>query len=207
MPTPPWRGVPFGTVGGNLRFSYIILFKEMATMDSWINPKVEIRASSIDGNGMFAVEPIREGETVLVWGGEYTDKANALRARAEGKLILQWDDNLYSVEERGADRGYFINHSCDSNTWMNGVRTLIAKRDIAVGEEVTADYALWEVKETYVSKWECRCGTAVCRKRVTGNDWRLTEVQQRYWNHFSPLINKMIGIDRGTAESIESRTQ
>jgi SET domain-containing protein len=164
----------------------------MAPTESWLNPKIEIRPSAIDGKGMFAVQPIKEGETILVWGGEYTDKDTALRARAEGKLILQWDDNLYSVEERGADPGYFINHSCDSNTWMNGPRTLIAKREITSGDEVTADYALWEVKETYVSQWQCRCGTSTCRGRVTGNDWRLPEVQVRYRGHFSPLINKMI---------------
>jgi len=105
---------------------------------------------------------------------------------------MQWDDNLYSFEERGDDIGYYINHSCDSNLWMQDACTLIAKRDVEKGEELTADYALWSEDENNVSKWACNCGSKYCRKKVTGNDWKLSDVQKRYKEHFSPLINKRI---------------
>lgn len=159
----------------------------------WINPKIEIRDTIQKGRGMFAVEPINVGEKILVWGGNYvSNKSKAEIERTNGKLVMQWDDNLFSVEDMGEDSGYFINHSCDSNTWMADVFTLIAKRNINLGEEITADYALWEADENYISRWKCECGAKVCRKKITGMDWRLPEVQKRYKNHFSPLINKRI---------------
>jgi|YNPBryulayer2012_1023412.scaffolds.fasta_scaffold14247_3 SET domain-containing protein len=162
---------------------------------TWLNPKVEIRETPNKGKGMFARDFIKKGEKVLIWGGEYTDERGAKLAKSMGKLVLQWDDNLYSVEDKGEDVGYFINHSCDSNTWMTDAFTLSARRDIKKGEEITADYALWESPD-YVSSWECLCGSPYCRGRVTGNDWKLPEVQERYKGHFSPLINKKIKKER-----------
>jgi len=158
----------------------------------WISPKIEIKETPNKGKGMFATKPIKAGEKVLVWGGEYTNTLGAKEAKASGKLVMQWDNDLYSVEDKGNDMGYFINHACDPNTWMNDSYTLVAKHDIQIGEEITADYALWEADSNYISKWECHCDSSVCRKRITGNDWKLPEVQERYKGHFSPLINKRI---------------
>ena len=36
---------------------------------SWIDSRVEIRPSPIAGKGMFAREPIKKDEIVIVWGG------------------------------------------------------------------------------------------------------------------------------------------
>ena len=166
--------------------------KNQILKKSWINPKIEIKNTKYNGKGMPAKEPIKKDETILILGGEYTNKKNAMLAKANGKLVLQLDDNLWSIEERGKDQAYFINHSCDSNTWMKDAHTLIAKNNIKTGEQITADYTLWEADENYISKWECKCGSSKCRKIITGKDWRLSEIQERYKNHFSPLINKRI---------------
>lgn len=141
---------------------------------------------------MFASELIKTDDIIVIWGGEYTNAKGVKEAEEKGKLVLQWDDDLFSVEDRGDDMGYFINHSCDSNAWMKDAYALVAKRNIQVGEEVTADYALWEADPNYISKWKCQCGSMVCRKRITGNDWKLSEMQEKYKGHFSPLINKRI---------------
>jgi len=162
------------------------------TIKDWITPKAVVRKSPGGGMGLFAKETIKAGEKVVVWKSEYTNRAGAERAKQDGKLIMQWDYELFSIEDRGDDQGYFTNHSCDSNLWLNGADTLIAKRDIYPNEEITADYALWEADEDFVSSWNCNCGPSVCRKKITGKDWRLPEVQKRYLNHFSPLINKRI---------------
>lgn len=160
--------------------------------ETWINPKIEIREAGVKGKGMFTTAPIKIGETVLIWGGQYTtDAEGAKKAKAKGKLVMRWDENLYSVEDRGEDLGYFINHSCDSNTWMQDAYTLIARHNIKKDEEVTADYALW-ANSGDPSDWECKCGLPICRKRVTGKDWKLPEAQKRYKGHFSPLLNKKI---------------
>lgn len=159
---------------------------------TWISPKIEIRETLNKGKGMFAIQKIFSGEKLLIWGGEYTDKQGAREAKNIGKLCMQWDDDLFSVENIGDDSGYFINHSCNSNTWMTGAYTLVAKKEIDIGEEITADYSLWEANDDYISEWECKCGSFDCRNRVTGKDWQSKTLQEKYKNHFSPLINKRI---------------
>lgn len=160
--------------------------------ESWLTSKVIIQETTNRGKGMFAVAPITQGEVIVVFGGEYVDTAQASLAEKQGKLVMQWDTDLYSVEDRGDDPAYFINHCCDGTLWMNDAFTLAARKDIAVGEEITADYALWEGDPQYRSKWTCLCGSPLCRGKVTGSDWQLPDVQGRYQGHFSPLINKMI---------------
>lgn len=159
---------------------------------SWVTPKAIIKTSRLHGKGIFASENIDKDEKVVVWGGLYVNHVQAISYQNRGFLIMQWDDDLYSVEKPADDDSYFINHSCDPNLWMSDTFTLVARRHIKVGEELTADYCLWEADEKYISKWECRCGTSFCRGRVTGIDWRDHALQKRYQNHFSPLINKRI---------------
>ncbi len=81
--------------------------------------------------------------------------------------------------------------------------TLIARRDIQAGEELTADYAMWESGEDWVMHQECFCGSEHCRKVITGKDWRLKELQERYANHFSPFINERIS--RLRKERVQTR--
>ena len=164
--------------------------------DTLISPKIEIREIPSKGKGMFAKELIREGEKIMTWGGEwgvdYMDKDGAEKAAAEGKLIMQWDDDLFSAETRGDSEGYFINHFCDPNTWLVDAFTHVARMDVQPGEEVTNDYAMMEADENFVSSWICKCGSPLCRGKVTGKDWRLQYLQERYKGHFTPLINKRI---------------
>jgi hypothetical protein len=105
---------------------------------------------------------------------------------------MQWDSDLYSIEDSGGDDGYFLNHSCDSNLWFRDAFTLVARRDVEEKEELTLDYALFEADPTAVAIAECRCGSPRCRHRVAGMDWQLPEVQQAYADHFSPLLNRRI---------------
>ncbi len=70
---------------------------------------------------------------------------------------MQRDEDLFSIEDRGEDDTYFINHSCDGNLWMQDAFTLVARREILPGEEITADYALREENENKISTWKCSC--------------------------------------------------
>ncbi len=158
----------------------------------WVNPKVGVKDSPISGKGIFADANIKRGEKIIVWGGGYTNSIGAEEARKKGKLVMQWDDDLYSIEDSGNDNGYFVNHSCDPNVWLLDAYTLSTKRDVEAGEELTADYATWEANENYLSKWNCKCHSPLCRAKVTGKDWRDPILQERYKEHFSPLLNKRI---------------
>ncbi|MBU2613459.1 hypothetical protein KJ925_03335 [Patescibacteria group bacterium] len=38
----------------------------------------------------------------------------------------------------------------------------------------------------------CACGTERCRKTVTGNDWKIPDLQKRYAGYFSDYIQRKI---------------
>jgi hypothetical protein len=70
--------------------------------------------------------------------------------------------------------------------------TLVARQNIAAGEEITVDYALFTTQATWNLDKSCHCGSPFCRHRITGEDWKIRDVQERYFNHFSPFINRRI---------------
>jgi len=168
---------------------------------SWISPKLVPGKSKIHGNGVLAAEPIKAGEKLMEFGGEIISpedfETDVYRMRSilqvgEGVyLALREDDPVPSLDEN-------LNHSCDSNCWLQGTVDLVARRDIAAGEEITLDQGTWNHDEDeYV--WDqdhCTCGANGCRKTLTHTDWRLPLVQERYRGHFHPFVQKMIDASR-----------
>lgn len=162
---------------------------------SWISPKVEQRNSPTHGLGLFAKEPINEGETVVIWGGDFMNTAEAQKEKQKGKAIQQIEENLWDVFDyasRNDDPSYNHNHSCDPNTWMQDEVTISARRSIKPEEELTIDYAVFVLDEDWELPGECKCGTALCRHKITGKDWQRKDLQERYKNHFSPYLNRKI---------------
>ena len=158
-------------------------------------PRVEIRASPIEGNGLFAREPLKEGEIVEVVGGMLLDEAEFeafLQTIATQYNAIQIAEGLHLVEhpEVTQTRRGSLNHSCDPNLWMAYEVTLVARRGIEVGEEWTVDYSLFTTQPGWAM--ECRCSSPLCRQRVTGDDWKLAGLRDRYRGHFSPFINDRI---------------
>jgi hypothetical protein len=157
-----------------------------------MDPKVAVGPSPIEGQGLFATQPIPEGDVVVIIGGrivsddeliaiiDHRDGGYSTLAIGEGLNLLQGNDD--------ADR--YGNHSCDPNLWLADEVTLIARRPIAAGEELTTDYATM----TGVEEWsmKCTCGSESCRGTIAGADWKLHTLQARYRGHFSPFLNDRI---------------
>ncbi|HEY7021607.1 MAG TPA: SET domain-containing protein [Ktedonobacterales bacterium] len=163
---------------------------------SWYDPRVEIRPSSIQGGGMFARAPFQPGETVAIVGGTPLTSAEfaAYLTGVERWNAHQIGEDLHLVDLIQTPEAVegSINHSCDSNLWMGDEVTIIARRPIAAGEELTLDYALTTTQTDWGLDQPCQCGSSLCRGMVTGNDWRLPDVQARYAGHFVPYINERI---------------
>lgn len=163
---------------------------------TWFEPRLEIRKSRISGNGMFAREPIKQGETVCIVGGMVMTGSEfaAFQETHSFYNSIQIDNHLHLVEDPEITRSQdsSMNHSCDSSAWMEDEVTLVARRDIEPGEEVTVDYALFTTQSNWMLDNRCRCGSPNCRRMITGDDWRRRDVQERYRNHFSPFINRRI---------------
>jgi hypothetical protein len=156
-----------------------------------ISSKLEGRLiSSKGGRGLFARERVRTGETLLVWGGDVVT-GDMLKWMSEEKhrLAVQIEEDLYLVtpNEGPAD---WVNHSCEPNAGLIGQIVLVALRNIEVGEEICFDYATSDGSP--YDEFECGCGSRLCRGHVTGNDWMLPELQERYRGHFSPYIQRRI---------------
>lgn len=156
-----------------------------------ISPKLEGRLiSSKGGRGLFARERVRAGEMLLVWGGDVvTGDSLSWMSEEKHRLAVQIEEDLYLVtpNEGPAD---WVNHSCDPNAGLVGQIVLVAMRDIVAGEEICFDYATSDGSP--YDEFECGCGSPLCRRHVTGSDWKLPELQARYAGHFSPYIQRRI---------------
>ena len=83
-----------------------------------------------------------------------------------------------------------LNHSCDPNLGWAGGHTLVALRDIALGEELTVDYAMWISDPHFVMM--CHCETYRCRQVIEGRDWQIAQSQKRYAGVFAPEVQRLI---------------
>jgi len=158
--------------------------------NSYLSPKLEVR-NVFDGQyGIFAISPIKAGEILCIWAGrvrntqEFMDLTPELRERS-----IQIEEDFFLVPFTVEDAD-FVNHSCDPNAGLSGHSTLIAMRDIEVGDHVCFDYAMSDASP--YDEFECQCGSYNCRKRVTGDDWKLPDIQKRYKGYFSPYIQRRI---------------
>lgn len=157
---------------------------------SWLDPRLDARASDVEGQGLFARSAIAAGEVLVRLGGRILNEVemqvvvstgrrySALRIGQDRHLLMDWSDP--------ASRG---NHSCDPNAWLADGPTIIARRDIAAGEEVTTDYGTMTVDTDW--QMPCACGAATCRHVVTGEDWRLPALREAYAGHFIPWIESL----------------
>lgn len=158
----------------------------------WVYDAAEVRQSPIEGSGLFAREPIPMGTTVMRPGGRLaTNSELATLIRESDRYVdtIAIDPNLNLVLG-GSELAHYGNHSCDPNLWHLGPFTLAARRDIEADEELTVDYATHSGGDWTM---ECRCGSPLCRGRVTGLDWRRADLQARYGAHWAPMLATMIG--------------
>lgn len=156
-----------------------------------LSPKAEARDAGAKGWGIYAVAPIPAGETVCGFGGWVVDGAT-LRSLPDDRRAhsIQVDDDLWMVGPEVAEPGDLVNHSCEPNLGILGNVVLKALRDIAPGEELTFDYAMSD-SDPY-DEFTCACGAPSCRGRVTGQDWRRSDLQQRYAGWFSAYLARRI---------------
>ena len=111
-------------------------------------------------------------------------------AKKNGSYGLQIHDQWFvspgsrnEVQQEGA-----INHSCNPNTGLKDELHFITMRDVEKGEELVTDYAMTGTMITF----DCACGSAQCRKRVSPVDWKIEKLQDTYKEYFSPYRKKLI---------------
>ena len=156
----------------------------------YLSPKLEGRDHSDGSKGVYARQPVKAGECLAVWGGEIVTWDTLFKIPPEiRKYSVQVEENLYLVTSREGPADW-VNHSCNPNAGLEGQIVVVAMRDIANGEEVCYDYAMSDGSP--YDEFECECGAAGCRGKVTGEDWLKPELQQRYAGYFSPYLQRRI---------------
>lgn len=159
---------------------------------------LEARRSSSEGHGVFATRALSEGSLLCVWGGRIVTTARMLTLPEDRRrYAVQIDDDRYLVTPiSGLGAADLVNHACDPSALLVGANTLVARRDLAVGDEVTYDYATSDANP-YLG-FVCRCGAATCRGEVTGEDWSDPQLQASYGDAFSPYLLGRIRASRAT---------
>src|SRR5687768_2953835 len=158
---------------------------------SYLNPKCEAREHAEGGCGVFARKLIHQGELISLWGGTIVKKDQLDSGMPRfTQRVLQVDEDLYLLTAEQAEPNDCFNHSCDPNLGFSGQIGLVAIRDIPAGDELCFDYAMSD-GEPY-DEFDCFCGSPVCRKKITGNDWKLPVLREKYEGYFSPYLAKRI---------------
>ena len=137
--------------------------------------RIQTRRSAVHGNGVFAVQDIAEGETVIEYKGEVITWKEALRRHPHDPSQPNHTFYFHIDDGRVIDGGVkgnaarWINHSCEPSCEadeQDGRVYIKAIRNIAAGEELSYDYGLI-IDEPYTKKlkaeFPCWCGSRSCR--------------------------------------------
>ena len=153
-------------------------------VSEWALNDVEVKASPIEGLGLFAVRSFRAGQrirriNVVREVTPETPLREDLGERADhcdypdGKIVLLGFPDRH------------VNHSCDPSAYVSyegGSCYLVARRDMQTGEEITCDY---NINITGGTAWPCHCGATRCLGETVGDFFRLPPEMQR---EYRPLL-------------------
>ena len=94
---------------------------------SYLSSKLEGRPKADgNGNGIFALEPLKKGELAAVFGGVvYEWDAFIHLPDRERSLCIQVEDRHFLVP-RPIGEGDYVNHSCNPNAGLSGQIGLVA---------------------------------------------------------------------------------
>jgi len=137
--------------------------------------RIQVRRSGVHGKGVYAVQDIPAGTTLIEYKGEVISWPEALRRHPHDPkdphhtFYFHVDDKHVIDAKYGGNDARWINHSCDPNCEADEVDGRIfikALRDIAPGEELNYDYGLVidePLTKALKAEYPCWCGSANCR--------------------------------------------
>ena len=137
--------------------------------------RIQVRRSGVHGKGVFALQDLAEGETLIEYVGEIISWDEAQDRHPHDPNDPNHTFYFHVNEDRvidalhGGNSSRWINHSCAPNCEAdeNNDRIFIkAIRNISAGQELNYDYGLI-IDEPYTKKlkaeYPCWCGSAQCR--------------------------------------------
>lgn len=168
----------------------------------WVYPGVEVRRSTVAGDGLFSTIQLDADVIVIRLGGRLVSTAELHHLFAAAG-----DDEYIDTIAVGVDThivlpprttAHYVNHSCEPNLWSVSAYELATRRPLDPGDELTIDYGTISDDATF--RMECVCGEPSCRGVITGDDWRRADLQRRYALHWSPGLQRRIDSSARPAE-------
>lgn len=139
------------------------------------NRRIQTRLSGVHGKGVFAMQDIAEGETIIEYVGAIISWKEAQKrhphdpSQPNHTFYFHIDETRVIDGLYGGNSSRWINHACDPNCEADedGGRIFIkALRNIDAGEELNYDYGLI-IDERYTPKlkaeYPCWCNAKSCR--------------------------------------------
>lgn len=162
---------------------------------SRLSDKVEVRDKSINGKGIFAKEDIKKGEIVFIKGGHILTRDEIFSTGVINSYFPISDDFFLGATNKEEEETIklYQNHSCNPNVGLYGEITFIAMKDINKDEELTVDYAFIDNEEY---SFKCTCGSENCRGTITGYDWKIKNLQDKYYDYFAQYLKDKIDMER-----------
>ncbi|MDP1742681.1 SET domain-containing protein [Polaromonas sp.] len=137
--------------------------------------RIQTRVSPVHGKGVFAVQDLAEGETLIEYVGEVVTWKEALRRHPHdpqdpNHTFYFHIDKKHVIDAKvGGNSSRWINHSCKPNCEADEQKGRVfikALRNIAAGDELFYDYGLI-IDAPYTKKllaeYPCWCGAKNCR--------------------------------------------
>jgi uncharacterized protein len=137
--------------------------------------RIQARRSGIHGKGVFALQGIEQGETIIEYVGERISWEQAQARHPHNPedphhtFYFHIDDTTVIDGLHGGNSSRWMNHSCDGNceaVEQAGRIFIVARRSILPGEELTYDYGLI-LEGRYTAKikaqYPCWCAAPHCR--------------------------------------------
>ena len=137
--------------------------------------RIQVRKSGVHGKGVFAVQDIEKGETVIEYVGEIISAQEAEDRHPHDPqdpnhtFYFQVDDDKVIDALHGGNSAKWINHCCTPNCKpevIDGRVFIKAKKNILVGEELNYDYGLIidePITKKLIAQYPCWCGSPKCR--------------------------------------------
>jgi hypothetical protein len=151
---------------------------------------VEVRASRINGRGVFAMADFAAGDVITREDDSYVVTGDNPLPDGEKEYHCDWYADGRQVLLPEPERCY--NHSCEPNSVVrviDGVRCTVAIRDIATGEEINHEYCIDGFGDTV---WECNCRSETCRRRIHSDFFHLPlELQIAYLPYLNDVYRRV----------------
>jgi D-alanine-D-alanine ligase len=180
--------------GGHRGFLEHVVGSALRRQDA-ARPVVGVRHHPKRGYGLVALRDLAAG--TVVQAGE--ERAHFLVSR--GHVERAWDaqkrrwfreyawpltDDVHVMWSDRAEDWQPINHSCDPNSWLEGL-ALVTRRAVRAGEPVTVDYGTF--CGPAMEPFPCDCQSPECRGTIRAED-HLSAAIGRYGDHVSDYVRR-----------------